>query len=283
VLVAACAPAPGPGYPALPVGRFSTPIHRTGDLQVWRDQVYASAVGVDGTTVQLAMDVVAPAGLTAPTPTVVLVHGGGFAFGSRSDMDGAAASYARRGFVVATIDYRLDPQASSSDQRYFDAAFDAIDDGMEAVRWVKAHATTFHVDTGRIAVVGSSAGGAIALGIGMMDDLSPDGPLAAYDTHIAAAVSTGASLTPAIGTDLLTFEPTDAPSLLFHHLRDSVTGFTAPYSYRTCDGLVAVGVPCRFITNPGTGHTVSVSADGPWWQSEIGPFLWAQLHLADVA
>jgi dienelactone hydrolase len=281
-LVGACAPPPGPPYPDMPPGRFSTTVHGLDDLQVWWNEVYRVAVGVDGAIVPLAMDIAKPPGLTGPAPLVVVIHGGGFAAGSRADQHEATASYARRGYVAATIDYRVDPGASTSEERYRNAALTAIDDGMEAVRWLKAHAGLFRIDTTRIALVGSSAGGAIALGVGSMDDATPDGPLAAYDTDVAAAVATGATLTPIIGQDGVVFDPADAPALMFHHVVDDVTGYTAAYSYKTCEGLVAASVPCRFVSQPGRGHTVSVSADGPEFEHEIGPFLWAQLHLATV-
>ena len=42
---------------------------------------------------------------------------------------------------------------------------DAIADAQESVRWLRAHATTYGIDPTRIAAVGDSAGGAIALGL----------------------------------------------------------------------------------------------------------------------
>src|SRR5690242_292714 len=80
LVLVACAPPPGPGYPAMPAGRFSTPIVPTDQLEVWWDQQYSAAEDVDGVVVPLLMDVAAPRGLTGPTPLVIVVHGGGFAF-----------------------------------------------------------------------------------------------------------------------------------------------------------------------------------------------------------
>jgi acetyl esterase/lipase len=214
---------------------------------------------------------------------VVTVHGGGYISGARSDMAGTARSYARRGFVVANIDYRLDVRATDSPERFLAAAQDAVDDGMEAVRWLKSNAGTYHVDTSRIAVVGSSAGGGVALGVGAGTDPTPGGPLAAYSTAISAAVSTGATLTPGIDAGLISIERTDAPALMFHHDQDSVTQFPADYSRRTCDLLVLAGSRCRWVQQSGSGHTVPVSADGPFWVSEIGPFLWSELRLATAS
>jgi len=68
-----------------------------------------------------------------------------------------------------------------------------------------------------------------------------------------------------------------------HHDQDSVTQFPADYSRRTCDLLVLAGSRCRWVQQSGSGHTVPVSADGPFWVSEIGPFLWSELRLATAS
>ena len=96
--------------------------------------------------------------------------------------------------------------------RWLLAARNAIDDGMESVRWLRSKAATYGFDDTRIAALGSSAGGAIALGIGATDDPTPTGPVAAWSPKIRAAVSTGAHLTPGLDLGLFTLEATDAPA-----------------------------------------------------------------------
>lgn len=260
-------------------GMYSSVQYTDAQLTITTGQTYATATDYQGATVALGLDVYVPPSIGTPRPTIVLVHGGGFVGGSRSSLATAAKSYARRGFVVVNIDYRVNPNAQSSEALYLQTALNAIDDGMEAVRWTKAHAATYGIDVTRIAVVGSSAGGAIALGIGDADDPTPGGPLAAQTTEIAAAVSTGATLTPGIPYGMVTFEATDAPALMFHYETDSVTGFTDEYAKETCDGLVAVGVDCRFVVQAGRGHTVSISPADAYWTSDIGTFLWRHLRL----
>jgi acetyl esterase/lipase len=284
---AACTPNVSGGQPAYPpmptTGRYSTAQYSDAQLTTVANQTYGSAVDGTGATIPLMLDLYLPPGLTVDTPTVVTVHGGGYIGGSRSDMAGAARAYARRGFVVANIDYRVDPHAIDSPQQFLTAALHAVDDGMEAIRWIRAHADTYHVDVTRIGVVGSSAGGGVSLGLGAGDDPTPAGPLAAFSPKIAAAVSTGATLTPGIEAGLVSIEKSDAPALMFHYDQDSVTQFPADYSRQTCDLLVLAGSRCRWVQQYGRGHTVSLSADGPWWTSEIGPFLWSELRLATAA
>jgi acetyl esterase/lipase len=197
-------------------------------------------------------------------------------------METTARGYARRGYVAAAIGYRLDPDSDATPERYLTAATNGIDDGMEAVRWLRDNAPDYAIDTSRIAVMGTSAGGAIALGIAVASDPTPTGPLAGASKEVAAAVSTGATLSPGLGSGFLTFEASDAPTLMFHYDVDTVTDFTADYSRITCDLQVASGSSCRFVRQPGAGHTTTISAGGANWGNEIGPFLWDRLDLRSI-
>lgn len=263
-------------------GRYSTQVYTTAQVQTVADQVYGRNTNVAGQTVDLKLDLFLP-----PTPgnrpVVILIHGGSFQTGDKSSMAATARGYAVRGYVAVALGYRLDPNASASESRYLAAAAAAIDDGMESVRWLRSKATTYRIDTTRIAMLGSSAGGAIALGVGAMDDSSPGGPLAAYSPKIRAAVSTGATLTPGIPLGLVTFQSTDAPALMYHYATDTVTGYTAAYAKQTCDALVAAKSACTFVQQAGSGHTVSLAASSAQWTGNIGNFLWDRMDLYAIA
>jgi acetyl esterase/lipase len=97
-------------------------------------------------------------------PAVVVVHGGSWSAGERSDYPLWNGWLARRGYAVFDVDYRLAPQPNWQT---------AIADVKCAVGWVKANAGRFAVDPARIALLGRSAGGHLAL-------------LAAYSTNEAA-------------------------------------------------------------------------------------------------
>lgn len=287
IALGACTPdvsSTGAPYATIPAnGRYSTIQFTEAQITTVADQEYGTAMNADRQLESLRLDLYLPpdTGL-GPLPTVVLVHGGGFIDGSRRDMTSTAKGYARRGFVAVSIDYRLDPDAISSVDRWLLAATNAIDDGMEATRWLKANAGAFRIDTSRLAFVGSSAGGAIALGVGAAPDPTPGGPLAGFSPTVAAVVSTGATLSPGIETGMVSFQSSDAPALMFHHEIDTVTQFAADYSRRTCDLLVLAGSRCRWVQQAGRGHTVSLAAGGSYWSGEIGPFLWSELRLASA-
>ena len=92
-------------------------------------------------------------------PAVLNLHGGGYVAGSAQREDPAMRAVARElGCVVLTPDYRLAPDAP------YPAA---IDDCESALHWLRAESTLLSVDTDRIAVRGSSAGGGLALGLAL--------------------------------------------------------------------------------------------------------------------
>ena len=99
---------------------------------------------------------VAPKG---PRPLVVYIHGGGWQSGHTRHSGAFAnwpevlASLARKGYVVASVEYRLSREAK------FPAA---IHDVKDAIKYLRAHAVKYSVDPQRTVVGGGSAGGQLA-------------------------------------------------------------------------------------------------------------------------
>ncbi len=185
------------------------------------------------------------------------------------------------GYVGVSIDYRLANPAVASNATDPELAAAATLDAQQSVRFLKANATTYGVDPTRIAMLGNSAGGALALGTAVAADIPYSGPLSSYSPSIAAAVSTGAFLTPALSD--LTLTDSEAPSLMFMYGYDTASHITAAYAFETCDALRAAGNACYEVEQAGTGHTTSLTFGGQWWTSELGPFLWDQLQLSTAA
>ena len=96
---------------------------------------------------------------TTASPFVVYMHGGGWSGGTArttgtfEDWPSVLASLSAKGYVVASVDYRLSGEAK------FPAA---IQDIKAAIRWLRTNATTYGVDKGRGLVWGPSAGGHLA-------------------------------------------------------------------------------------------------------------------------
>lgn len=106
---------------------------------------------VDGA--ELLLDVLKPPG-PGPWPGVVVVHGGAWRGGTRTEFGGLSRYLVDRGFVVASLDYRLAPRWP------YPAAAEDVAAGVEAL---KAHAGDIGLDATRLVLLGRSAGGQLAL------------------------------------------------------------------------------------------------------------------------
>ena len=105
----------------------------------------------------LHLDVFYPKRKTKLFPAVILVHGGGWRSGDKSQQVPMAQEIASHGFVAATVEYRLSPEAK------FPAA---IFDLKAAVRWIRANSSIYGVDSNKISILGCSSGGHLASMLG---------------------------------------------------------------------------------------------------------------------
>jgi acetyl esterase/lipase len=112
--------------------------------------------------VALHLDLYAPKGMKQPAPALIFIHGGGWKGGKREDYHYYGVRFAEKGYVVATISYRLKKVA------LFPAA---VEDAKCAVRWMRKHAKQWHVDPQRIAIAGGSAGGHLSMMVGYSSDV----------------------------------------------------------------------------------------------------------------
>jgi arylsulfatase A len=134
----------------------------------------------------LQLDLYRPKSAKGKLPAVVCVHGGGWANGNRASHGNLAKALAARGFVAVTISYRLSGEAR------FPAA---IHDCKAAVRWLRAHAAAYGIDSRHIGAAGLSAGGhlvaLLATSAGVVE-LEGQGGNADRSSAIQAAVPMGA-------------------------------------------------------------------------------------------
>lgn len=120
----------------------------------------------------------------AMRPAVILVHGGGFESGSKEDENhrAMAQNLAAAGYVCFLINYRLIGDNPPAPESYADvmsrAVHAAVVDVKTALRHVHAHAGEYRVDTGKIALLGDSAGAIAVLagGLSHEDRFMNDGP-----------------------------------------------------------------------------------------------------------
>ena len=126
----------------------------------------------------LFMDIFTPHGDTlTKRPAIIFLHSGAFILGSRKndDMVALCDSFARRGYVTATIDYRLGMGAevnkflgviiylAVTEKNAIRASYRALQDSRAAIRFLRHNCNIYGIDSTKIFMVGSSAGAITAL------------------------------------------------------------------------------------------------------------------------
>ena len=96
---------------------------------------------------------------TAPNPTLVYFHGGGWTGGSKEGSSLTFLPFLDMGWNVVNVEYRL---------ARISLAPAAVQDSLCALRWVIRNAKEYNVDTNRLVTMGNSAGGHLALTTGMI-------------------------------------------------------------------------------------------------------------------
>ncbi len=101
-----------------------------------------------------------PAPGTTGRPALLHIHGGGMILGSAKDMSwGPSGMAAALGIPVASVDYRLAPEAPFPGPQ---------NDCLTGLAWLADNAATLGVDPARIAIIGESAGGGLAAAVALM-------------------------------------------------------------------------------------------------------------------
>ena len=233
----------------------------------------------------LVLDLYLPDGGDGPFPAVVYIHGGGWNSGSRGQFRPQATHMASKGFVGASIDYRLAPG-----QRFPAALHDA----KAAVRWLRANASTYNIDPSRIGAAGGSAGGHLAALLGTTQGIagfegganpgfsSAVQAVAAFDSVLDLVSLAGSSANFEI-EQFLGVSFADDPDLWAHASPIShVTGGSAPFlflhgtadtsipysqSVDMMNALLAVGVPAEIFRAEGATH--AFFQNPPWYQPTL--------------
>lgn len=135
---------------------------------------------------EMKLDLFRPKGVEGKLPAIICIHGGAWWKGERLNHAHIAKALGTRGFVTATISYRLSGELPFPAQ---------IEDCKAAVRWMKANAETYGIDPDFIGATGSSAGGHLANLLatsGDVAELEGDGGNADFSSTIQAAAPMGA-------------------------------------------------------------------------------------------
>jgi dipeptidyl aminopeptidase/acylaminoacyl peptidase len=222
-------------------------------VNVTNDLTYGSAPDADGNPVTLKLDLYQPAGDTAAKrPALVWVHGGGFTMGDKSSGRARATFFARLGYVAVSINYRLlspDGCGGNPDPTPVceNAALEAQHDAQAAVRWLRANAATYRIDTNRIAMAGSSAGAVTSVLAATRSEDPGSSGNPGYPSTIRAAVSVSGG----VPTNEF-INQGDAPTLFIHGTEDHVVPFE--WAVQNAAAMYNLGIFTVLEPIEGAGH-----------------------------
>ncbi len=135
---------------------------------------YGHAINLKGNDEKLLLDIIMPPKTDSVKrrPLLIFIHGGGFKNNSKNGSYSSMLcnNFARRGYVTATIDYRLGVGKENTNKDYFEAMYRAQQDGKAAIRFFRRYAEEYGIDTSQIFLTGSSAGSKACMAIGYMDE-----------------------------------------------------------------------------------------------------------------
>jgi len=189
-------------------------------ITIKKDIVYGHAGGRD-----LKLDIGSPDGI-GPFPVILFFHGGGWQQGDKSHMHKWIRMYATLGYVGVSVGYRFAPQHKWPSQ---------VHDAKTAVRYLRANAKELNIDTSRIAAMGESAGGYLALMLGVTsptDGLEGEGGYADFSSSVKTVVSyfcatdftqTSLKLSPELEAEMLKYY-----NKSLTEVRADFTGATSP-------------------------------------------------------
>ncbi len=204
------------------------------------------------------LDLYIPAKLTKKT-AIMFIHGGSFKAGNKEEMATFANYYAQKGYVTSSINYRLIPEHTYPAH---------VNDVSAALSWMKKHAHQFTYDANKIVVVGYSAGGTLALNLGLdatknvaatvgvapvtdMEALMHNAPLEVVKADLTIYLGDKA---PSKAAPISQVNQRSAPTLLFHGDQDEVVPISQSIALK--DKLTAHHVPVRLRIFSGAGHEI---------------------------
>lgn len=138
------------------------------------DIQYGEATNLKGASEKLLLDVYSPPkdDTLKKRPLLIFIHGGGF---KNNNKTGAFSSiicngFAKRGYVTASIDYRLGVEKPGTNKDVAEAMYRAQQDGKAAIRFFRKYAEKYGIDPDQIFITGSSAGSKTCLAIAYLDE-----------------------------------------------------------------------------------------------------------------
>jgi acetyl esterase len=194
-------------------------------------------------------------------PCFLAIHGGGWVAGTPTIMYAVGDSFARRGWVVASMEYRFATKDGAA------TVFDSVRDVRSAVRYLRSHAAELGIDPQKILAGGRSAGGHLAVAAALCDGV--DDPQ--DDPRVSCVPNVLALYSPVIDTSAEGYgheligerwrelsprhlvRPGLPPTLVLHGTRDTVTPVVGAKAFH--EAMQKVGNRSELVLHEGGGHS----------------------------
>ena len=239
-----------------------------------RVQIEKGVVCGTGGGRELRCDVFTPPAGTANGVGVLLIHGGAWMHGDRSQLHGYGIFLGRNGYTSVACEYRLSGEAKWPAQ---------LEDVKLALRWMRANSAQLGIDPDKIAVSGNSAGGHLSLMLAAtqhLSDFDGAGGHAGVPAHVAAAIAFYAPTNLSVPAKSDGEDPVlDAVLLALFGEDRSVARLrgASPISYARAD------FPPTLLLSGNADTTVSVDESLRMYRALIGAGARAELHVYEGA
>lgn len=262
--------------------RFSNPeFFSSTQIDSLKNVSYGTALNYMGEPEDLKMDFYFPNNDTdtmAKRPFILLIHGGGFVSGQREDFTYDCKEFAKRGFVAATMSYRLGYD-ETIEGNIAKGLYRAQQDANAALRYAVANAASLKIDSSLVFLGGSSAGAVTTLYTSYGSQSEWNQALPQLEATLGALKSSGNKLTQTFTIKGIynhsgsiqpgTLNPEDLiPMISFHGELDKIVPIDknpdgAIGSRPIHDLLNDAGVCNDLTIAPNDGHIIYYSGEGP--------------------
>lgn len=269
-------------------------------FQIANEERYGNVTSPPGQIVTLRMDIYQPnpqIDTLTKRPVIIFCFGGGFVTGSRTEtsMVQLCQAFARRGFVTATIDYRLGMNISNQELSKR-AVYRGVQDGRSAVRFFRNNAATYRVDPNQIYIAGHSAGAFIALhniyldkeserpastflymgtrpDLGTLDEIG-DNRFDANGNPVSGKANAAMGFAGALGKQDPPYPqnvpgfiegPTDPPGIYFHSSDDNVVPYNSGEPFSNINWLPGFNLPVVHGSNEIRQRANALNAPYRFW------------------
>ena len=252
-----------------------------GSVETATDIPYGQSTSIKGINQSLLLDVYMPpkSDSVKLRPLLIFIHGGGFKSNNKTGSFSSLLcnSFAKRGYVTASIDYRLGIEKGDENKGHAEAMYRAQQDGKPAIRFFRKNASVYGIDTSQIFITGSSAGSMTCLGIAYMREsdvptyvdkdkwgsLEGNSGNAGYSSKVSGVLNCWGSM-----IDYNWIRTGDAPLFNASGTADKTVPFDSSYGYSNFrygayilyQRCLQVGVATGWRPFIGAGHTLDNNA-----------------------